>query len=106
MLSQIAVRHPLCCCVANQLSLQVLETSGGETSGCLLTAMDACATPAGRRRLKDWLCRPLGSPEAIIARQDAVHELMTTASELAAEARASFAGGSAENPLLLRQFCF
>lgn len=54
--------------------------------------MDACATPAGRRRLKDWLCRPLGSVQAILARQAAVQELMGKAAELASAARTSFAG--------------
>lgn len=72
--------------------LQVLESSSGETSGALLSVMDACSTPAGRRRLKDWLCRPLGKVSAIVARQDAVHELMTSAAELATGARTSFAG--------------
>ena len=38
----------------------MLESSSGETSGALLSVMDACSTPAGRRRLKDWLCRPAG----------------------------------------------
>lgn len=70
----------------------MLESGSGDTSGSLLAAMDACSTPAGRRRLKDWLCRPLGRTEAIVARQDAIEELMTNASEVAAEARASFAG--------------
>ena len=43
--------------------------------------MDACATPAGRRKLRDWLCRPLARVKDITARQDAVHDLMTVAGE-------------------------
>lgn len=70
----------------------MLESGSGEAAGSLLAAMDACSTPAGRRRLKDWLCRPLGQVPAITARQDAVQELMGPAAEVAAEARASFAG--------------
>ncbi len=70
----------------------MLESSSGETSGALLSVMDACSTPAGRRRLKDWLCRPLGRVQAIMDRQQAVQELMTGAAELAAQARTSSAG--------------
>ena len=39
---------------------QVLETSNGETKGTLLSTVNMCATPAGRRKLKDWVCQPLG----------------------------------------------
>jgi len=45
---------------ATSVHAQVLETSTGETKGTLLSTVNVCATPAGRRKLKDWLCRPLG----------------------------------------------
>ena len=72
--------------------LQVLETTSGSTAGSLLSTLDACATPAGRRKLKDWLCRPLGRVSDIRARQDAVHALMTDAADAASNARKLFCG--------------
>ena len=72
--------------------MQVLETTSGGSSGTLLGTMDACATPAGRRKLRDWLCRPLARVKDITARQDAVHDLMTVAGETAGRARKAFAG--------------
>ena len=72
--------------------LQILESSNGETEGSLLAALDACATSAGRRRLKDWLCRPLGRVEAIRQRQRAVQSLMEEACDAAASARQTFKG--------------
>ena len=70
---------------------QVLETTAGGTAGSLLAAMDACATPAGRRKLREWLCKPLGRPHDIAARQDAVQDLMTIAADAAIATRKAFA---------------
>ena len=50
----------------------MLENSEGGLGGSLLAAVDNCATPAGRRRLRQWLCRPLFRVAEIEARQDAV----------------------------------
>ncbi len=70
---------------------QVLENSTGGTQGTLLAAVDNCATPAGRRLLRQWLVRPLGRVAAIEARQYAVAALMGPAAEAAGRARKHFA---------------
>ncbi len=71
---------------------QVLENSEGGTQGTLLAALNNCVTPAGRRRLRQWLCRPLYRIADIAARQDAVADLMGGAEEAAAAARGLFKG--------------
>jgi DNA mismatch repair protein MSH6 len=76
------------------LAVQVLENSTGGTQGTLLAAVDNCATPAGRRLLRQWLVRPLGRVAVIEARQDAVAALMGPAAEAAARARKQFAGAA------------
>ena len=48
---------------------QVLENSEGTEAGTLLAAINNCVTPAGRRRLRQWLCRPLYRIPDIVARQ-------------------------------------
>ena len=48
---------------------QVLENSEGGTSGTLLAALNNCVAPVGRRRLRQWLCRPLHRIPDIEARQ-------------------------------------
>ncbi|EFN52031.1 hypothetical protein CHLNCDRAFT_139631 [Chlorella variabilis] len=73
-------------------NLEVLENSEGGPEGTLLAALDNCVTPAGRRRLRQWLCRPLARIPDIQARQDAVAELMGSAEEAAGAARALFKG--------------
>ena len=67
------------------IAAQVLENSTGGTQGTLLAAVDNCATPAGRRLLRQWLVRPLGRVAAIEARQDAVAALMGPAAEAAGQ---------------------
>jgi len=47
----------------------VLENSEGGTGGTLLAALNNCVTPVGRRRLRQWLCRPLFRIPDIEARQ-------------------------------------
>lgn len=71
---------------------QVLENSEGGTEGTLLAALNNCVTPAGRRRLRQWLCRPLAAIPDIEARQDAVAALLGPAEEAAATARSLFKG--------------
>ncbi|KAL4857543.1 DNA mismatch repair protein 6 [Chlorella vulgaris] len=75
-------------------NLEVLENSEGGTEGTLLAALNNCVTPAGRRRLRQWLCRPLAAIPDIEARQDAVAALLGPAEEAAATARSLFKGVS------------
>ena len=78
-------------------SLEVLANSAGGGAGSLLASVDHCATPAGRRRLRSWLCRPLGRPADIARRQDAVAALLArgSGSTAADAARAALAASTA-----------
>jgi len=73
-------------------ALEVLANGAGGAAGTLLSALDFCVSPPGRRRLRAWLCRPLGCPRAISKRQDAVETLLTSARAAADQARAALAG--------------
>jgi DNA mismatch repair protein MSH6 len=73
-------------------NLEILENGDGGVAGTLLAALDHCATPFGRRRLRQWLCRPLCRAAEIGARQDAVQDLMGPAEEAAGAARRALAG--------------
>ena len=73
-------------------SLEVLTSSEGGTSGSLLSVLDHCVTPFGRRRLRQWLCRPLFRVDDIVERQDAVEVLAGAVAEAAAKARRRLAG--------------
>ncbi|GIL60874.1 hypothetical protein Vafri_15713 [Volvox africanus] len=75
-------------------NLEILENSEGGSAGTLLSVLDNCATPFGRRRLRQWLCRPLGRITDIEARQDAVAELMGSLAEAAGQARKLLGGVS------------
>ena len=56
--------------------LEILENSAdGGTAGTLLSVLDTCVTPAGRRRLRGWLVRPLRQVAAIVERQHAIAHL-------------------------------
>ncbi|KAK3233260.1 hypothetical protein CYMTET_56430 [Cymbomonas tetramitiformis] len=68
-------------------NLEVLENSEGGAEGTLLAHLDHCVTAAGRRRLKQWLCRPLRHAASIAERQAAVVELRGKAFEAAQAAR-------------------
>lgn len=72
-------------------NLEVLENANGGREGTLVTGLDHCATTAGRRRLRAWLCRPLARISDITARQDAVQDLMRAA-HTADAARKHFKG--------------
>lgn len=52
--------------------LEVLENTTGGSAGTLLATLDRCASGAGRRLLRRWICRPLTSAAAIRARQQAI----------------------------------
>ncbi len=58
-------------------SLEVLRTMRGEsTRGTLLDCIDQTATGMGSRMLRAWVCMPLRDVPAIVARQDAIAELV------------------------------
>ncbi|MCH2132339.1 MAG: DNA mismatch repair protein MutS [Phycisphaerales bacterium] len=62
---------------ATMRSLEIERTvRGGDTDGSLLSVMQRCRTPMGRRTLRQWLCYPLQDIDAITARQDAVATLL------------------------------
>ena len=48
----------------------------GTQGGTLLSVTDRTITPAGGRMVREWLRRPLRSPESISGRHEAVSELM------------------------------
>ena len=56
-------------------------------------ALDNCTTPAGKRLLSQWLCRPLLHIPDICARQDAVQALTAShCAEAVGAARKAFSG--------------
>ena len=75
------------------LHMQVLESSSGARAGSLMGALDQCTTPAGKRLLSQWLCRPLLCIPDICARQDAVQALMSPeCAETVGDARKALSG--------------
>ncbi|CAI5462479.1 unnamed protein product [Closterium sp. Yama58-4] len=57
-------------------NLELLSnTHNGSTQGTLLGFLDTCATSAGKRLLRRWICHPLRSIREIERRLDAVDEL-------------------------------
>ncbi|KAG2424293.1 hypothetical protein HXX76_014671 [Chlamydomonas incerta] len=76
-------------------NLEILENGDGGSAGTLLSVLDHCTTPFGRRRLRQWLCRPLCRCADIALRQDAVAGLMEGGlAEAAGQARKLLAGVS------------
>lgn len=73
-------------------NLEILENSEGGVEGTLMAALDHCTTPFGRRRLRQWLCKPLGRIADITRRQDAVADLMGVAEDAACTARKALSG--------------
>jgi DNA mismatch repair protein MutS len=56
-------------------SLEILKSHSASGEGAsLLSVLDHCLTPMGRRTLKDWLSRPLVCAEEISKRHEAVEE--------------------------------
>ena len=55
----------------------------GHSVGTLLEKLDHTGTPFGKRLLRRWLCAPLATASAIVARQDAVEQLMKNPSLVA-----------------------
>ncbi|MEB3285316.1 MAG: DNA mismatch repair protein MutS [Candidatus Sericytochromatia bacterium] len=60
----------------------------GSAKGSLVHLLDRTRTPMGARRLRQWLLAPLLDPEAIVARHDAIEELLNQPSLLRAFATA------------------
>jgi DNA mismatch repair protein MutS len=52
--------------------LELVESAEGGRKGSLLGTIDGSITPMGRRLMREWLLRPLGSVSAIGRRLDAV----------------------------------
>lgn len=57
-------------------NLEIFQNGSGGTEGTLLERLDTCATPFGKRLLKQWVCAPLCNPKSIEDRLDAVEDLM------------------------------
>ena len=58
---------------ATRRNLEITETiGGGKIAGSLLSVLDRCVTPMGRRLFRKWLNRPLLQIKNIQKRQDAV----------------------------------
>ncbi len=68
------------CVVIDQTSLRSLEIErtmrSGGTAGSLLSVLQRCRTPMGKRLLRQWLCFPLRDIAAIEARQNGVAALI------------------------------
>ncbi|GMH33654.1 hypothetical protein BSKO_01488 [Bryopsis sp. KO-2023] len=73
-------------------NLEVLQNSEGGVKGSLLSVMDQCKTPFGRRLLRHWLCRPLGRVSEIHQRQKAIRDLTEVAVDNVGEAKKFLAG--------------
>ena len=59
--------------------------------------LDQCTTPAGKRLLSQWLCRPLLRIADITARQDAVEALIAPhCADAVGAARKAFSGGASD----------
>ena len=69
------------------MNLEILESGEGTPEGSLVQALDTCASPAGKRLLRRWLCHPLAALAPIARRQDAV-ELFLERPDLAEALRA------------------
>jgi DNA mismatch repair protein MutS len=65
--------------IIDATSLQSLEIErtmrSGQVAGSLLSVLQRCATPMGKRLLRQWLCFPLRDVQAIGTRQRAVAAL-------------------------------
>ncbi|HWL92768.1 MAG TPA: DNA mismatch repair protein MutS, partial [Phycisphaerae bacterium] len=73
-------RHSDRCLMLDHVTLRSLEVErtlrDGNREGSLLHAIDLTVNPMGARRLRDWLCFPLLDAGEIVARQDAIADLL------------------------------
>lgn len=67
---------------ATRRNLELLRNFEGGESATLYAVLNRCRTAMGSRRLKRWLTYPLHSRPAIIARQEAVAELVAQPARL------------------------
>jgi DNA mismatch repair protein MutS len=66
---------------ATRKNLELVQnTKDGSSVGTLFGFLNSTATPGGARLLRSWVLAPLDSKSEILARQDAVRELMPHAS--------------------------
>lgn len=65
-------------------SLEILRTIRTETQkGSLLNCIDQTLSGMGGRMFRNWLCMPLCDKDAVILRQDAIEEMLESATKLA-----------------------
>lgn len=61
--------------VSTLKNLEIFETTEGNTFGSLFAFMDQCVTGGGKRKLRDWVGRPLARLDDIHRRLDVVEKL-------------------------------
>ncbi|XP_034940997.1 probable DNA mismatch repair protein Msh6 [Chelonus insularis] len=59
--------------VLDAVAINNLNVLGNAPS--LISTLDYCCTPFGKRLLRDWVCRPAGDKNVIHSRQEAISEL-------------------------------
>ena len=57
-------------------NLEILRNSDGGVAGTLLHHVDQCVSSFGKRKMREWVTRPLSSVPHIVARQEAVDYLL------------------------------
>lgn len=67
--SVVAVLAMLSTCVSHCVTKSKLAVAPMPPAGTLIALLDHCCSPFGRRRLRQWLCRPLYRIRDIEARQ-------------------------------------
>ena len=82
-ISPLLIKDRMSLDAAAQRNLELIpETSQSGVS--LLSSIDKCRTPMGRRTLRDWILRPLMDVKAISRRQNAIKILVEAGRECAA----------------------
>lgn len=61
--------------LATVRNLELVYTSSGDTKFSLLGVMDACSSPMGKRKLREWILHPLVDEHRINERLDSVEVL-------------------------------
>ena len=65
---------------ATRRNLEIVRTLAGETEPTLLSTLDACATSAGTRLLREWLTEPPRDASIAASRHDAIADLLASPS--------------------------
>ncbi len=63
---------------ATRRNLEISETINGQATPTLFSLLDHCGTPMGSRLLKRWLHHPLRDNAPVLARQQAITELLAS----------------------------